>query len=134
MDTPMTGDPAALLAGKRILVLDDEFLIGFDVQNVLETAGATSVIYVSTTRDARAAIEAGQAFDLAVLDFLLGRDGAHSLDIAEILAERKIPIVFATGVSGESFHTERFPDVPVIVKPYDTAELIAVVCEALRRR
>lgn len=133
MDTPMTGDPAALLAGQRILVLDDEFLIGFDVQNVLETAGAASVIYVSTTAEARAAIEAGQ-FDLAVLDVLLGRDGAHSLDIAEILTERKIPIVFATGVSGGSFHTERFPDVPVIVKPYDTAELIAIVCEALRRR
>jgi len=134
MSDPAKGDPRAMLAGKRFLVLDDEFLIGFDTQNVLETAGAASVVYVSTTADARAAIDTGQPFDLAVLDLLLGREGSNSLGIAEMLAKRKIPIIFITGVSGNGVHTEQFPEATVIAKPYDAAELIAAVCETLSRR
>lgn len=127
-------NPGAPFAGKRFLVLDDEFLIGFDIQSILETAGAASVVYVSTADDARAAIDAGPPFDLAMLDVLLGREDHNSLMLAEVLAERDIPFVFITGISDGSLHNKKFPRAPVLVKPFDASKLIAAVRDALQPR
>ncbi len=132
-DTPHD-ESFAPFAGKNFFVLDDEFLIGSDIQHMLESAGARSVVYVSTIEEAHAAIETGASFDLAILDLLLGRESHSSLAVAEALAKRKIPLVFITGMSGEGSHTELFPNVPVLLKPYHEAEFIAVVRRALRRR
>ena len=40
------------LSGKRCLVLDDEFLIALDIQQMLERAGATEVICVASAAEA----------------------------------------------------------------------------------
>ncbi|HET7848540.1 MAG TPA: hypothetical protein VFL51_05705 [Pseudolabrys sp.] len=124
----------APFAGLDFFVLDDEFLIGSDIQQMLESAGARSVVYVSTIEEARAAIETGAHFDLAILDLLLGREGRSSLALAETLTRRKIPLVFITGMGSEGRHAEIFPEVPVLLKPYHEAEFIAAVRRALRRR
>ena len=42
-----------LLAGKCCLVLDDEFLIALDIQQILELAGAASVVSVATAAEAK---------------------------------------------------------------------------------
>jgi CheY-like chemotaxis protein len=44
----------SLLSGKRCLVLDDEFLIALDIQQILERAGA---MHVASVASATAAIE-----------------------------------------------------------------------------
>ncbi|HEX5509941.1 MAG TPA: response regulator [Pseudolabrys sp.] len=127
-------DAFAPFTGKHFLVLDDEFLIGSDMQQILENAGARSVAYANTVDDAHAILQKGGPLDLAVLDLFLGRERQNSLGIAEILTKRKIPIVFITGATGDDAHRERFPNVPVLVKPYHESEFIAVVRGALRRR
>jgi len=132
MPTSFSDDSRAAVARKRILVLDDEFLIGLDIQHVLESAGA-SVVYVSNSNDAIAAVEAGPPFDVAVLDVLLGRDHRSSLAVAEVLVKRNTPFVFLTGVTGDSFHTKRFPNAPVVIKPYEKEALTAALHTALRR-
>lgn len=132
MPSSLSDDPRAPVDGKRILVLDDEFLIGLDIQHVLESAGA-SVVYVSTANDAAAAIESGPPFDVAVLDVLLGRDHRSSLGVAEALARHNTPFVFLTGMSGDGIHTKQFPDAPVLIKPYDSEALIAALQTAMRR-
>ena len=62
----------SLLAGKRCLVLDDEFLIALDIQQILELAGAEHVASVASASEAIELLRREPKFDLAVLDVKLG--------------------------------------------------------------
>ncbi len=119
------------LAGKHFLVLDDELLIALDIQQILETAGATNVICVSNAADALAALRGRTHIDLAVLDVVLSGATRTCMPVAVALAALNIPFVFLTGMSGENLHTERFPQVPVVEKPYQAPLLLAAVARAL---
>lgn len=119
-----------VLNGKRCLVLDDEFLIALDIQQILEAAGAGDVVCAGNIDDALAAV--GRAdFDLAVLDLKLNGTPPTSLIVAEALDKLGTPIVFLTGVQGDDVHTERFPGAPVVSKPYETALLLQAAVRAL---
>ena len=124
----------SLLAGKNCLVLDDEFLIALDIQELLEAAGAAKVICVSDEAGALAALDNGPRFDLAVLDVILSGAAQNSLRVATALATQKIPFVFLTGVSGEDILTRNFPAAPVFEKPYQAPFLLETVLRALRTR
>jgi CheY-like chemotaxis protein len=120
------------IAGKRFLVLDDEFLIALDIQQVLEAAGAAAVACTGNAADALNAIKAAQRFDLAVLDFRLA-EGTNSLDVADVLVEAKIPFVFLTGMLGDP-ELKKYPNAPVVEKPYDAQLLIDAIVRALGAR
>jgi CheY-like chemotaxis protein len=126
------------LAGKRCLVLDDEFLIALDIQQVLETAGAASVTLVVNSDDALTAIRVGPKFDVAVLDVKLGggtpANSGNSLTVAAALAAQGTPFVFLTGLLGDQTIARQFPDVPVVAKPYETPLLLAALSRALAGR
>lgn len=125
-------DENSLIAGKRCLVLDDEFLIALDIQQLLENAGAASVLSVSTAGDALAALCNGAQFDLAVLDVDLGVRNRSGLTVANALAKRQMPFVFLTGLDAKDVPTKEFPAAPVVEKPYQTAVLLAALVAALR--
>lgn len=120
------------IAGKRFLVLDDEFLIALDIQQVLESAGAARVACTGNATDALKAVNAAQPFDVAVLDFrLTGR--TSSLDVADALIEAGIPFVFITGMLGDQ-QLKKYPNAPVVEKPYDAQLLIDAIGRALGGR
>jgi CheY-like chemotaxis protein len=121
---------AAPLAGRRCLVLDDEFLIALDIQQALELAGAAEVVCAATVEAALTSVR-GSRFDLAVLDLRLGRAGGNSLPVAAALQDIGTPFIFLTGMSGDAEHTRAFPAAPVVEKPYDGAALLAAVARAL---
>ena len=121
-------DDYGLLAGTRCLVLDDEFLIALDIQQLLETNGAT----VSSIGDATAAVEAlagGAQFDLAVLDIKLAGSSADSKVVAAMLTERGVPFVFLTGMRADNELAKSFPRAPLVEKPYKVETLL----DALRK-
>jgi len=113
------------LAGRRCLVLDDEFLIALDIQHVLEQAGASEVVCAGTIAEALGAIRAGR-FDLAVLDLRLGRDG-NSVPVADALAAAGTPFLFLTGMRTDAEEARGYPGAPVVEKPYDSATLLAAI-------
>ena len=118
----------AFLAGKRMLVVDDEFLIALDLQQILESAGAIVV----SLGDADAALQAlrdGTQFDGAVLDIKLSGSAGDSTGIATLLTERGTPFVFLTGMHAGNEHAKAFPHAPLIEKPYQ----VEMLMEALRR-
>jgi CheY-like chemotaxis protein len=121
----------ASLAGKRGLVLDDEFLIALDIQQILESAGAASVTCAGNAEDALAALASSVAFDFAVLDVILSGATRTSLTVAAALAERNTPFIFLTGMRGEDVHTRKFPKAPVLEKPYEASLLLSAVLRAL---
>ena len=93
-----------LLRGKRYLVLDDEFLIALDIQQILELAGAMYVASVATASEAIALVRREPKFDLAVLDVKLSGPEENSLGVAALLAEKGTPFVFLTGMRVDNVH------------------------------
>jgi two-component system, response regulator PdtaR len=126
------GQPA--LIGKRCLVLDDEFLIALDIQQILERAGATEVTCVASAAEALDLLRREPKFDIAVLDVKLSGPEGTSLGVAEALAATGTPFVFLTGMRVDDVHAKRFPDAPAIEKPYDAIALFDAVRRALEPR
>ena len=121
----------SLLSGKRCFVLDDEFLIALDIQQILERAGAAHVVSVASAAEAVALLGREPKFDVAVLDVKLGDPERNGLDVAVLLQTQGTPFVFLTGMRVDDVHAKIFPNVPVIEKPYDAAGLLRAVQHAL---
>ena len=79
----------SLLSGKRCFVLDDEFLIALDIQQILERAGASHVTSVASAAEAIELLGREPKFDLAVLDVKLGSVERNSLDVAALLHDTR---------------------------------------------
>lgn len=94
--TPTAPNPgqAAPLAGKRILVLEDEMLIALDMEEGLRAAGCDVAGPYSNLADGMAAADT-QPLDAALLD--INVRGGRSFDIARRLEERGVPFLFLSG-------------------------------------
>ena len=112
-----------LLKGRRILVVEDEYLLADDISVILTDAGAQVTGPCATVADAVA--KAGTAdLDAAILDVNLR--GEMVFPVADALAERRIPFVFATGYDQWSL-PDRFADAVRLEKPLKPAKIIATL-------
>ncbi|MCR0983096.1 response regulator [Roseomonas populi] len=121
------------LAGRRILLVEDEYLIAETMEEWLGRAGADVIGPVPSVEQALALIEmeAG-ALDGAVLDVNLGR-GKTAYPIADRLIELGVPYLFATGdvrIIDDAAHRER----PRLEKPISQAQLLGAVQALLEKR
>lgn len=108
------------LAGKRILLVEDEPIVAMMATEMIEALGATVVGPAMTLASALSLAETAE-IDAAVLDINL--NGARSDVAAEALARRRIPFVHATGygaLGGKS-------GAPVLDKPYTEKMLEAAL-------
>lgn len=103
-----------------VLVLEDDFLIAGDLANGLKSAGLSVVGPFARVGDARATLDR-QAIDAAVLDVKLAE--TFSFALAEILLERGMPFVFATGC-GEDVLPDHLRAVPRIEKPFSPDQIV----------
>jgi light-regulated signal transduction histidine kinase (bacteriophytochrome) len=108
-----------LLKGLNVLLVEDNMIIAMDGEDALRDLGAEVVTAASVGR-AHEAI-AISTVDLAVLDFNLGHE--TSLPVADLLAERGIPFLFATGYGDGLELPQRFDHVTLLKKPYSGATL-----------
>ena len=116
-DDPDTAqDPFGRL---RVLVVEDEALVGMLLEDMLIDIGCAHVELLSRFADGLQAAETGN-FDLAVLDVNL--DGVPSFPIAEQLMARNSPLLFATGY-GAGGMDARFSDIPTLQKPFFFSDL-----------
>ena len=120
------------LAGKRGLVVDDEFLIVLDVQGLLEEYGA-EVVSHGSAEEACAALEDQGPFDFAVVDLHIGGDMDSGLSVAARLHERGIPFVFLSGLATKDPQVTRF-NAPLIEKPYRPDILVETIARAILAR
>lgn len=91
---PVMADPRDILSGLDVLLVEDEFMIAVDAQDILGALGARSVLVASTYAQAEQRITQDR-FDIAVLDVNI--HGVMSFPLSEKLRERGIPFLFATG-------------------------------------
>ncbi len=116
------------LAEQCVLLVEDQFVIALNAEQLLRESGASEVLIAATTTEAER-ILARLTPDVAVLDVNLGR--TTSLSVAERLRELGVPFVFATGYGDSRMIPQKFHDVPVVRKPY-TARTLAAGMESAR--
>lgn len=109
--------------GRRIVIVEDEFLIAMLLEDML---GELGYIVAGTAANKTAAFELIDAteFDAAVLDVNI--EGADSYDIARTLRDRKVPFIFATGHGSARLDPE-FAGAPVLQKPYVLDDLARAI-------
>jgi len=117
----MADDMAEQVRGRRILVVEDEFLIAEELRDALEDMGAVVVGPVAHVAAALAALRSGEPLDGATLDVTLGRE--KSFEVARALRDRGVPFVILTGY-GEQGLPEDLRAVPRCQKPFDIAKVV----------
>jgi CheY-like chemotaxis protein len=116
-----------LLAGRCILVVEEEMLILMMIEDMLSDLGCESVITASSVHQALAQIVSHE-FDVAMLDSNL--DGSSSDRIADALAAQGVPYFFATGQKNGGMGTG-YQDRPVLKKPFNFESLEATFRQVL---
>ncbi len=114
--------------GLKLLIVEDALLLALELEAGLSEAGAEVV---------GSAADVGEAMrmtsldiDAAVLDANL--NGASVLPVAQALAARGVPFVFATGYGDDKMLPAGF-DAPVIRKPYDVTQVAGALTEVTGR-
>lgn len=103
----------------RILVVEDDPDVALCVEFMLNDLGHEVIATESRLEGALRQARSG-SFDLAILDITLGE--GPSYPIAQILKDRGIPFLFATGY-GPGGLQPPFCGTPTLTKPFEFAEL-----------
>jgi CheY-like chemotaxis protein len=112
--------------GPRVLVVEDEAMVAMMLEDMLLDLGCAIVSRNWKSRVTAATLQAGltlaraAAIDAAVLDVNLSGDKAFP--IADALAERGVPFVYATGYGRAGLRAEDAARV-VVQKPYSLDDL-----------
>jgi len=123
---PGLGGGGFNLKGARVLIVEDAVLLALELETGLSEAGADVIGPAYELEEAMALLD--RPIDAAVLDANL--NGRSVAPVAEALAARHVPFVFATGY-GETGGAPGGFDAPVIRKPYDVTQVAAAVAELL---
>lgn len=121
-EAPAADAPAAStkLKGKRILVVEDEALIAFEIAAILEDEDAEVAGPAATPGDALRLIDE-MALDAALLDANLRGQPVDA--IATALADKKVPFVFVSGYGREAL-PPGFADTALLAKPFNPRQLL----------
>ena len=118
-----------ILAGCRVLVVEDEMVIALLVEETLQELGCIVVGPVAKLDDALR-LATDEVLDVAILDVNIR--GGHVYPVAEQLQARGVPFVLASGYEDWALH-EAFRDRPRLTKPFTSEALVEQVKAALLR-
>lgn len=104
---------------RRILIVEDEPLVAFDNENMLQDADYEVVATVDSFADAAEAIDLHE-IDLVLTDLSLRGEG-DGTDVARAAAARNIPVLFVTAHSTEA---ARSLALGCLAKPYSERVLL----------
>ncbi|CAN7664082.1 response regulator [Trinickia sp. LjRoot230] len=115
-------EPRTSLEGRKILVVEDDYLEALALSSLLEEVGASVVGPIGWAQEALSLVEQGeQRVDAAILDVDL--HGERSYAIADALALRHIGFIFTTGYGADAVD-RRYRDHPRCQKPFDSRMLL----------
>lgn len=108
-----------MLSGKRVLIVEDRYLIASELAHEVQKMGG-KVVGPSRSIAAAAQLVGEQPVDIGLLDVNL--DGELIYPLAEILADRGVPIIFLTGYDAAVL-PEAWRDRPRLDKPVNIRAL-----------
>jgi CheY-like chemotaxis protein len=125
----MTNEKTAV-SSLQILVVEDESMVAMMIEDMLEDLGHKVIATSGRMPDARKLVSNASA-DLAILDVNL--NGEETYPLADSLAARAIPFIFATGYGSSGIKAE-WSGVPVLQKPFQSRELAEAINRAVQQR
>jgi CheY-like chemotaxis protein len=111
----------------RVLIVEDEAMIALLVEDMVYDFGSEVVGPAARSEEALHLAQHAE-LNAAILDINVG--GSVVFPVADVLQERKIPIIFATGYGSTGLPT-RFRDAPTLPKPFSYQALAEVLRSAL---
>lgn len=121
----MTVRNDGLLAGRRLLVVEDEWLIAGQLRRTLERAGAVVLGPALSIEQALALLADEPPLDGALLD--LNLRGELATPVARHLAERDVPFLLVTAYASDSEDEPLLRAAPRVGKPFAPAALVRAV-------
>ena len=112
------------LAGKSVLIIEDEALIAMGFESCLQHAGAVVKIANSIT-SAQSALEEGIPFDAAVVELVVADENASPL--IQVLSERGIPVVITTGYEADWGQPALGNAVALLQKPHANGDIVNTI-------
>ncbi len=113
-----------VLAGRKVLVVEDEFLIVDAVVETLRDGGVEVIGPAASVEKALKLIAATPQIDGAMVD--LNLRGEMSFPVADALQARGVPFAFTTGYDGGAI-PERYARVPRYQKPAQATEIVTAL-------
>jgi CheY-like chemotaxis protein len=113
--------------GLRVFVVEDEAIVSMLIEDTLADIGC-SVAGTAARLDEAMGKAAALDFDLAILDVNL--NGVQAYPLAEMLARRGIPLVFATGYGAAGIPNE-LRHISLLAKPFQQRDLERALAKAL---
>jgi len=121
------------LAGRRVLLVEDEALISMMIEDVLTDAGCA----VTAAYDGRAALDAAAhlgsyGFDAAVVDLRLPDMSGEEIVVRLRAAWPSLPVLVVTGLSSASVAGLAMGSPTIVLhKPFGSAKLVEAVKELI---
>jgi CheY-like chemotaxis protein len=126
----MNEDNNEHLRGRRVLVVEDEYLLATDLAEHFQDLGVKVIGPAATLGDAIALVEANE-IEGAVLDINIR--GERVYPVADLLIERQVPFVFTSGYSCE-LEPDAYASIPRCIKPTKFAEVAHMLALQMSRR
>lgn len=117
----------SILAGKRILIIEDEPLIALELSQILLDAGMEVAGIAQTIVQARLAMETLKS-SAVMLDANL--DGQKVDDLAVTLSRENVPFVFVSGYDRDNLPAA-FRNRPHVLKPFTSRQVLDTLAAAL---
>jgi DNA-binding response OmpR family regulator len=116
------------LNGKRIVVVEDDFLLATDICRELRELGAT-VLGPAPTPFYATQLIGRRKVDAAVLDVRL--HGTNVFSVADLLRDKGVPILFATAYD-RAVIPARFQEARLLKKPLDRKNLLSEIIAMIK--
>ena len=111
------------MSRRRVLVVEDEVIVGMLLEDML---GELDCEVVAISTHLAEALELAKSLDIdfALLDINL--DGHQSFPVADVLRERGVPFLIATGY-GAKIQKPPYSGTPTLPKPFQLDDLRQVI-------
>ena len=123
--SPAFARASVSLAGRRVLLVEDELMLALDIEMALEDEGAEVIGPIDDLANGLALLDREPVLDAAILDIDL--HGKNVFPIAERLRALGVPFLFHTGHGERTALAPHFAGVPVCTKPVLTERLVDAV-------
>ena len=116
------------LMGCRVMIAEDEALLGLDIKAMLEREGCDVFGPFAKLRDATSALNFRRP-DAAVLDINLA--GELVFPLADALTRKGVPFLFVTGYS-RSWLPPEYRNRTIVAKPFPTPAIVEAIGRLVR--
>ena len=114
--------------GKRILVVEREFLVALDMQRALEGTAPAKMVFARSVDEAAHLANQFSDYDLAIIE--LTADTGDGIELARDLLEAGVAVV-GTSAHARMSETARSLGIPFVGKPWADETLLRACATAL---